>query len=205
VESTRDYGSLGEGSSPSGSAYRSVAQRQSIGPTNRGAQVRVLPDRRWSWCSGLAFLTVTQADPVRLRMITPGQMWATAAQLPVKQRPSGTPRPTRGSGSQRMLPVADPPLSFRNSDASFDSRRKHSGRASHWRGRRSAKPPVRGPIPRRGSGGPKPTGLRQPPPKGKTARSTRAGPAARCSRCGRSPNTPARVIVMGDQRRGRYR
>jgi hypothetical protein len=50
---------------------RSVAQRQSIGPTNRGAQVRVLPDRRWSWCSGAAFLTVTQEVPGRNRVATP--------------------------------------------------------------------------------------------------------------------------------------
>src|ERR1700722_11015764 len=35
-----------------GGTRRSVAQRQSGGPTNRGAQVRVLPDRRWLWCKG---------------------------------------------------------------------------------------------------------------------------------------------------------
>jgi hypothetical protein len=43
-----------------------------------------------------------------------------------------------------------------------------------------------GSSPRRISNGPKPTGMRQPPPKGKTARSTRAGPASRCSRYGHS-------------------
>ena len=74
------------GSTPARGARRSVAQRQSIGPTNRGAGVRVPPDRRWSWCSGTAFLTVTQAAPVRLRVITPCQMWVTAAQSPVKRR-----------------------------------------------------------------------------------------------------------------------
>jgi hypothetical protein len=40
------------GSSPAKGARRSVAQRQSIGPTNRGAKVRVLPDRRRLWCRG---------------------------------------------------------------------------------------------------------------------------------------------------------
>ncbi len=38
---------LGEGT------HRSVAQRQSVGLTNRGAQVRVLPDRPW-WSNGEA-------------------------------------------------------------------------------------------------------------------------------------------------------
>ena len=162
---------LGEG------AQRSVAQRQSIGPTNRGAQVRVLPDRRWSWCSGPAHLTVTQAAPVRPRVTTPCQMWATAAQSPVKRPRVRVPRPTRGSGSSlpcfrwRILRWPSEGWTPRSTRGGSTMARISAD------GTRSAKPRRCGSTPRRASNGPKPTGLRQPPPKGKTARSTRAGPA----------------------------
>lgn len=110
------------GSTPARGAWRSVAQRQSIGPTNRGAQVRVLPDRRWSWCSGLAFLTVAQAAPVRLRLITPwaegdcrlvapvrktGLGGAPLVQLQLHPRATGLTRrrlPASGGGSSARPP-----------------------------------------------------------------------------------------------------
>ena len=115
----------GAGSTPARGARRSVAQRQSIGPTNRGAQVRVLPDRRWSWCSGPAFLTVTQAAPVRLRVITPCQMWATAAQSPVKRPPRHPPSDSgiwlashaSGGGLLRWVSEARMPRSTRGGSA----------------------------------------------------------------------------------------
>lgn len=150
---------------------------QSTAFTRRRPQVRVLPDRRWSWCSGAALRTVNPPVPGRNRLITPCQMWATAAQSPVKRPPRASPVRLGDLARIACFRWRTPPLGFRSPDAPFDSGRKRSCRASHWRGRRSAKPPSRGPIPRRGSGGPKPTGMRQPPPKGKTARSTRAGPA----------------------------
>jgi hypothetical protein len=76
----------GAGSTPARGARRSVAQRQSTGPTNRGAQVRVLPDRRWSWCSGSAFLTVTQEVPGRNRVATHGRAVHWRDKRPVKAR-----------------------------------------------------------------------------------------------------------------------
>jgi hypothetical protein len=137
------------GSTPARGARRSVAQRQSIGPTNRGAQVRVLPDRRWSWCSGPAFLTVTQAAPVRPRLITPWAEGDCRLVAPVcKTGLSGAPlvqlqlrpRATASPVAVCLLPVADPPRGFRSRVAPSDSGRKHSCRVSRWCGRRSAKP-----------------------------------------------------------------